>query len=93
MFLTKAEGSVTVDDAGARDRRTDDQSARDDDHDVVAEAFEGLIGRHDADRHRDKQGEHGDEVVAPAAPGEQPHHGDDDGEDEALIERHLARRA
>ena len=27
-----------------------------------------------------QQGEHGDEVVAQAAPGEQPHHGDDDGE-------------
>ena len=53
--------------------------------------LKALIRRHDADDDRGKQRQHGDEVVAPAAPGEQRHHGDDDGEGEALIERHRAR--
>ena len=38
--------------AGFRHRGADQKGARDDDDDVVAEALEGLVGRHDADEHR-----------------------------------------
>ena len=74
-----------------RHRGADQERARDDDDDVVAEAGEGLVGGHDADSHRDQQRQARDEVVAEAPPDEERHHPGDDGEGEDLRMCHGAR--
>ena len=56
--------------------------------DVVAEAREGLIRRHDPDTDRREQGEHRDKVIAQAPPDEEPHHSSDDGEGQRLRQGH-----
>ena len=45
-----------LEDPGFRHRGADEKRARDDDDDVVAEAREGLVGRHDADQHGRPEG-------------------------------------
>ncbi len=56
----------------------------------MAEAGEGLALGHQADDDTGQQGAEGDHVVSPAAPDEQPHAGDENGEDLALFEGHGA---
>ena len=76
---------------GFRHRGADQKRARDDDDDVVAEAGERLVGRHDADQHRRQKGEHRHEVVAQPAPDEERHHPGDDGEGKHLLMGHGER--
>ena len=76
---------------GLRHRSADEKGARDDDDDVVAEALEGLVGRHDADEHRRQKGENRDEIVAQTAPDEERHHPGDDGEGKHLLMGHGER--
>ena len=77
-----------LDDARARDGRADDQRARDDDDDLVAEAAERLVRGHDADQHRDQQRHAGHQVVAQPAPHEQRHRAGNDCEGQDLLQRH-----
>ncbi len=54
----------------------------------MAEALESLFRRHDAGEHgRDQCGE-GDDVVPPPAPGQQGEDGDENGEDDGLVDGH-----
>ena len=64
----------------------------DDDHDVVAEAGERLLGGHDAGRDRREQRQQRHQVVAEPAPDEERHHPADDGEGEPLLQRHASSR-
>ena len=70
-------------------RARGDQHQRDDDHGLVPEALEGVLGGHHAADHRDDQRGEGDQIVANASPDEE---GEDDGkqaEKEYLFVCHL----
>ena len=77
-----------LDDAGAADGGAHHQGRADDDHDIVAEAAEGLVGRDDAAGYRGEQGSQRHDVVADPVPDQQPDHDDDDGESRDLAESH-----
>ena len=68
------------------------ERARDDHHDVVRKALEGLVGRDDADEHRGQEGDERDEIVAQAPPHEEAHHPCDDGEGKDLGNGHRRLR-
>jgi len=78
----------TFDKTGFCDRGAHDQGARYDDHDVVAKSFEGFGRWDDTDRHRREQRKTCDDIVAPPSPGEENHHGDDNGKCQGLVEGH-----
>ena len=78
-------------DARALDGGADDERARDDDHDIVAETRERGLVRHDAHEHGREKRQHGDEIVAQPAQREDRHHSGEHGKRERLIQRHCMR--
>ena len=83
---------VTLDDAGTRDGRADEQCRGDDDHDIVAKALEGILEGNDADKDCGEEREESDQIVAKPAPNKEHHHPDDDGEGQCLLKRHGVAR-
>jgi hypothetical protein len=77
-----------LDGARALDGRAHDERARDDDHDVVAEAGKRGLVRYHAHEDAGDQRERRDEVVPQASPREGGHHGAEHGEREELILGH-----
>ena len=77
-----------LDHARARHGCADHERAANNDDDIVAKAFEGLIGGYDANYYSRKQRDRRHKVVPPPTPDEQRHHDDDDGESQPLSERH-----
>ena len=77
-----------LDHARARHGSADNERAANNDDDIVAKAFEGLIGGYDANYHTRQQCDRRHKVVPPPTPNEQRHHDDYYGESQSLSERH-----
>ena len=78
-----------VDGAGIDQPARDDQDNRDDDGGGMTEAGEDGVAGDDAGKGGNDQCGEGNEIVAKAAPDHQAEHGDEQDEEEGLVEGHL----
>ena len=88
VMLGAKRCSSRLGDAGSRHPGAHQKRAADNDDDVVAEAAEGRVGRHDADGKGGEQRQYRHEIIAQSAPDERHHHCRDDADRQPLRECH-----